>query len=91
MKDKKIWTTKTGEKILISEMDDKHLLNAYKMLWRNGFIDKETLEFYLFAPQPNGDGAQMAFEQEQDEIFSRIPHSSMGELKKELEKRKIEY
>jgi len=85
--DKNIWITREGEKILISEMKDSHLINTFKMLKRKGFISPATLNAYVFGSYPNGDMAQLAFDQEYTAILDAPVYPKMGEIELEIEKR----
>lgn len=66
------WKTKNGSSIHIKDMGDEHLINAMKLLIRHAVHEKVTTErCYLFPPfgGPSGDGAQMAFDSEFDQIM----------------------
>ena len=68
MKDNVYWTTKTGHKIKVDDMDITHLRNTLKMIIINNqrvVAPKVKHKFEL-----NGDIAQMSIDQEiDDEIF----------------------
>ena len=62
------WKTKDGRILDIKDMDDDHLMNAARLLLRKAASSyRETLLPY-FSGQPNGDGAQMAYEAELDTL-----------------------
>lgn len=53
------WVTKSGEKILIRDMTDKHLINTIKLLTRNGSdiivydgYDGDDKPYYDIEPNP---------------------------------------
>lgn len=60
------WTTKDGRKLNVNDMSTQHIKNSLAMLKRKGHVSAKTLLFYLNCPEPGGDGAQMAFEEELD-------------------------
>jgi len=86
---KKVWTTKEGKKIKIRDMEDSHLINAYKMLIRRGFISVETLNFYLTCSPPTADMASYYFEQGLDAIIDAPVSWFVDTFEKELKKRNI--
>lgn len=55
------WTTKDGRKVRICDLDDKHLINIYKMLIRSHKNRWITIGPY---PDFQGEMAQMVAEQE---------------------------
>lgn len=59
-----IWTTEDGRKIPVVRMSDSHLRNAYRMLKRKGFVSPARLDDFMAGPQPRGDMAQMAWDDE---------------------------
>jgi len=73
----------------IRDMDDNHLLNAYRMMVEKGFIGKETLYFYLNCTPPSGDMAQYAFDQELDQVLSAPCHPAVDWLEDEIKRRKL--
>lgn len=81
------WTTKYGERIAIEEMSDRHLLNSIAMLERKGYISSRVLRFYLSGPEPSGDGAMMAYEEEQRDVFLRKVHPALDALDGEAKRR----
>ena len=85
---KRVWKMKDGTKIKIKDMEDSHVLNAYKMLRRNGWIGISELVTYL-GPGPSGEVAQEAFERECDYVFSCPCTSYIDSFEKELTKRNI--
>lgn len=50
-----VWTTKDGREIPVKDMEDRHLLNAHRMVCNQAARCKETLDFGLsiFAPSPD--------------------------------------
>jgi len=64
-----IWTTREGEDIHVTAMEDHHLLAADRMLRRKGAIGPRILRAYLTGPGPNGDAAQEAFDAEFAEVL----------------------
>lgn len=84
------WTTKEGKKIEVRDMDDSHLVNAYRMLKRQGCIDPSVLKFYLRCPPPNGDMAEMTFEQECDQVFAPPTSPFIGWFEAEAKRRGID-
>lgn len=56
----KKWRSKDGRVFLVREMETMHLWNTFNML--NGII--ETEEWYLCCNEPNGEMAQLAFDNE---------------------------
>ena len=85
----KIWTTKEGKKIRISILEDRHLMNIIKLIERQY---ARTIGSYLVGPQPRGEMAQDAFDQEFDALDQGGP-SEFNEqydfLVEEAEKRKL--
>ena len=78
---------KDGKKINIKDMSTNHIRNAIAMLQRNGWVSLDTLNFYMTCAEPNGDMAQMAFEQEQRAIFEAPCSNHLSALERELKKR----
>jgi len=71
----KFWTDRQGRKKLIKTMDTGYIQNCINMLKRNGFTKvkdlllskrHKTLAFYLDCPPPNGEMAQLCFDNEVD-------------------------
>ena len=63
------WTTKTGEKIDIDEMDINHLRNALKLIVRNreAYLKKMVKDFKVpIKVTLNGDIAQMSIDDEEN-------------------------
>ncbi len=67
------WITKDGRELTAKQMTDSHLLNLMSFLQKTDFLQKpglkrrlriEALESYLNLPEPHGDGACMAYEEE---------------------------
>jgi hypothetical protein len=85
----RIWKTKDGREIPVEKMTRRHLINAYLMCRRNGYVSPATLEFYLNTAGPTADMASYYFEQEQNQVFDSPVLVSMGYLEDELERRKI--
>ena len=69
---KAVWTTKEDKEIMVRDMGDGHLLNTIKLLYRAaaGQKNKDDLVF-LMPPFPQGDMAQMAFDEAGDQQFDR--------------------
>jgi len=84
---KDIWTTKDGREIPIKDMSDRHLVNTLNMLNNKGFISHKTMMSYLSGSEPQGEMAQLAYEQECDAIFDAPVCEQMDALEEELEKR----
>lgn len=90
----KVWTTKDGSKIRICDMDDNHLVNTLKMLQRNARAHKINCEvFYLTCERPNGDMANLAFDQEADaqtnSTWEDVVLPIFWDMLKEAERRRI--
>jgi hypothetical protein len=83
----KIWTTQDGRKIPIKDMSTDHIEKCICMMKNNGYVSMGAFLFYLFGPKPNGDAANLAFEQECDIIFSKTPSEYLDWLEYELESR----
>jgi hypothetical protein len=70
MPNTKMWTTREGEKILVKDMTDLHIINTLRMLermadrWRmNALADA-----YFFLGQVHGEMAELALERELEDI-----------------------
>ena len=85
-----VWTTKDGKCIPVSDMTTSHIENALAMLKRNGVVSPSTLEFYTTCEGPNGEMAQVAFENECRMVFSAPVHPAVDWFENELKKRKGE-
>lgn len=61
-----VWRTRDGREIPIEEMEDGHVLNTIRFLHRNAEMIRfgYFVRVYWSSPQPNGDGAQMAVDEE---------------------------
>ena len=65
-----VWTTAKGEKIPVTEMETSHIENALAMLRRMGYVGPREVSFYAACAGPQGEMAQVAFDQEQNYVFS---------------------
>lgn len=83
------WKTKDGRTLLIRQMPDNHLLNAIRMLKRNGFVSPSTVEAYLLGPPPRGEMAQLYYEQEMDQVFQAPVSPTLGYLEDEADRRGV--
>lgn len=83
------WTTKDGQKLEPRDMTTSHIKNCLAMLKRKGAISDQTFLSCLSAP-PNGDMAQMAWEQEINDLLSRPIAPIIDEFEKELRMRNDE-
>lgn len=64
------WITKDGRKLRICDMESTHIWNTLHFLYKSAWTRKANLVYsYLATPGPNGDMAQVAFEQESDGVF----------------------
>jgi len=70
MPNTKMWTTRTGEKILITDMTDLHIINTIKMIelmaerWRFNAL----AEGYSYLGQVHGEMAELAIENELEDL-----------------------
>lgn len=76
MSNRKMWTTKTGEKIRIKDLTDSHLLNILKLLERAKFGQDNMIAG--LACMMNGEMAQYYAEQDannaaQESVDERFP------------------
>jgi len=85
----KTWTTKTGKILNISDMKTEHIINCIDMMYRNGYIEISTYEFYFTCDLLFGDMAQLAFDEECESILDRVPSKKLDWLLEELEKRGV--
>lgn len=95
----KVWTTKEGQHIPISQMTDRHLKNTIRMLKRTASARRENAIAILSAGtmQVSGDMALEALESElnmaesmDDEEFLEWSVPQYDELLKESERRGLE-
>ena len=85
------WKTKSGETLDISNMEDSHIVNAIHMISKRGFVSPKTVSLYVCGPEPNGDMAQLAFDQEFDSVLESPISWKLGELEDEADKRGLRY
>ena len=86
-----VWKTKDGQEIKVEDMGTVHILNCLNMFRRNGWVSKHIVEFYLTCTPPNGDGAIMAFEHEQDNVFRAPCTGWIDRFEMELSSRGMDY
>lgn len=67
--DVKTWTTRDGRAILLTDLEDSHLLNVIRMVARNIVLHGLLMLSY---PRPEGEMAQLAFDQEISEYGEEI-------------------
>lgn len=82
-----IWKTRDGRLLPVSKMSTDHIRKALSMLKRKGYIAAATLRAYMRPNPCGGDGAQMAFEQEQDRAYSSPVHPFIDIFQEELDRR----
>lgn len=87
MKIDKVWTTRSGEKIPVVNMQTSHIENSLAMLKRNGFISPSTVDNYMCGPMPHGEMAQDAFWSEFDSILNRPVSEAIDWFEEELFRR----
>lgn len=87
MRDIPIWTTREGKRIRIIDMKTSHIKNALAMLHRDGCVSPSTVQFYLTCEGPNGEMAQVAFEQECRIVFTAPVHPAIDWFETELARR----
>jgi DNA topoisomerase IB len=81
------WKRKDGTLIDVKEMETSHIENCLAMLKKRNYVSKATFEFYLTCSGPDGEMAQWAFEQEQEEILSKYPSKWIDIFEEELKRR----
>ncbi len=86
----KNWKCADGRILLVSEMENSHIIRAIEVCRRNGFISTKNLGTF-FSKGPQGDAAQLAFEQAQNEAFSKAPLLALDWLEEEADKRGLSY
>jgi hypothetical protein len=86
------WTTKEGIKIPITEMTNRHLLFAERMIANNIVKYEECIEFYVHPVfGPHGEMAQDSAEREMEEVYDRLfsAHVWSSILKAEIKRRML--
>jgi len=75
----RVWQTKDGRIIALRDLNDRHLDNIIRMLERRypGVEVADTEAFYLWGPPPNGEMAQMLWEQEVAAIADRVSFEAL--------------
>lgn len=81
-----IWTQQDGTPIAVKDMGNRHLLNAYRLLLRKGFIGPRTFDAYL-CEGPSGDMAQDAFPSEQSQVWDSPVSPFVDLFKDEIKQR----
>ena len=88
------WVTKENKVIHVKDIEDGHLLNIHRWLYRHyRKVQLDNSAFYAATPGPRGEMAQYYFEQECDRIWDMTPwdymkrHPFVPHLMRELEKR----
>lgn len=91
-----VWRTKEGKKIPINKLEDEHLSNILNLLIKCAIQKRVLTEKTYLCPAfggPIGDGAQMAFDQEFDQVMELTTEdylpSIWHDLIYEAEKRKM--
>jgi len=89
------WTTISGRKIKVCNMEDRHIINTIKLLLRTAEIKRNKIEkYYLNCPYPQGDIATYCFEQELDRVIQSTYEDYLPPiyctLVEEAKKREIE-
>jgi hypothetical protein len=83
------WKTADGRELYIDEMGTSHIQNSLAMLHRKGYISEETLLFYIFGPEPNGEGAMDCYLREQREVFDAPVCPWIDLFEEELKRRGV--
>lgn len=78
----KTWTTKEGTVIPIDELKSSHLRNIISMLERNAgqFRDRYVLKNYVFDRHPQGEMAQIAFDDEMTSLMDAHPEDLLDRI-----------
>lgn len=70
MRQEKIWVDREGNEHKVSEIEAGYAHNIMRWLERRAeFMYQGACAWFLFALEPNGDMAQLAFEEEQNILF----------------------
>lgn len=80
-----IWITREGQAIAVTEMGERHLFNAARMLQRSGYTEHDPQEL-LHCGVPRGEMAQDAYFYEVD-CALRTYHPALRMLLDELRRR----
>jgi hypothetical protein len=93
--EKYVWVTKNSKRIAFKDLGDKHLLNILNMLKRKAEDLKIAKDLLLTRlPEPRGDMAQMAFEDEcnhqWDSPWTEFVHHQFDDLLSEAERRGLQ-
>lgn len=81
------WKCKDGRQIEISDMTDNHLLNAFNMMERKGFVGDKALSVLCVCTAEMPDGAAMALESEQSMIADAPYSFYYDKLQEEIKRR----
>lgn len=77
---------KTGEKIRICDMSDRHLLFTIRMLERYSHAKRDAVvSETLRLPAPNGEMAEELFDNECDRIFESVPDDYLPPIFEKLQ------
>lgn len=91
-----LWITADMRQVPAAELDNEHLVNIAKMLWRQAEVaaHREAMK-YIYMPEPNGEMAQVAFAQGMDNLAIHgvsdkfAAHPFYDALARELNKRNL--
>lgn len=72
----KTWVTREGQTIPIEELEQRHLMNIFRMLLRVGYHGKIDAVISMHFGTPRGDGAVESWECE----LRRIENATIGEF-----------
>lgn len=93
LEERKLWTTKDGKILQISQMTKRHIKDCLKMLKNQNKMGlKETISYIISSREYEmlSDNAQLAFDHSQEIAFNKLPSKWIDIFEEELKRRKNE-